>query len=77
MANVIDAGELEAQYFEILKRVGLGESFMIAVEGRPVAELRPATAESLEVLEQLCSSRFKGATDDAVREFLGEEQRQA
>jgi antitoxin (DNA-binding transcriptional repressor) of toxin-antitoxin stability system len=78
MYTEISIGEMEAQYFEILKRVCLGESFIITVDGRQVAEIRPHAAscgneETAKVLEELCSPRFDGATDEAIREWLGEE----
>lgn len=73
----IASEELEARYFEILKRVCLGESFTITVDGKAVAEIRPHAAscpdeETAKVLEELCSAKFKGATDEAIREWLGE-----
>src|ERR1035437_7117155 len=66
MSIEIDIGEMEARYFEILKRVCLGECFTVTVEGREVAEIRPNAAgcgdeETLKVLEELCSPRFQGA----------------
>jgi antitoxin (DNA-binding transcriptional repressor) of toxin-antitoxin stability system len=73
----ITFAELEAHYFEILKRVCQGESFTVTIDGRPVAEIRPshrggADAETLKVFEELCSPRFDGASDEAIREWLGE-----
>ena len=81
MSIEIDIGEMEARYFEILKRVCLGECFTVTVEGREVAEIRPNAAgcgdeETLKVLEELCSPRFQGAPDEAIREWLGEGRQQ-
>jgi antitoxin (DNA-binding transcriptional repressor) of toxin-antitoxin stability system len=60
-----------------MKRVCQGESFIITVDGRQVAEVRPshrggADAETVKVLEDLCSPRFEGASDEVIREWLGE-----
>ena len=81
MSTEISVGEMEARYFEILKRVCLGESFTITVDGRQVAEILPshrggADAETINVFEELCSPRFDGAPDEAIREWLGEGPRQ-
>jgi len=73
----IGAEELEAQYFEILKRVCQGESFTIVAEGRPLAEIRPSAKrgrnkKAAKVFGELASPRFAGASDDAIRKWLGE-----
>jgi antitoxin (DNA-binding transcriptional repressor) of toxin-antitoxin stability system len=73
--------EVEARYFEILKRVCQGESFTVTVDGRRVAEIRPshrggADKETVKVLEELCSPRFEGASDETIREWLREERQQ-
>jgi prevent-host-death family protein len=75
----ITGDELKARFFEIMKRVSQGESFTIAVEGRTVAEIRPSAKhgpdeETTKVLEELCSPRFEGASDEAIRQWLGEGQ---
>jgi antitoxin (DNA-binding transcriptional repressor) of toxin-antitoxin stability system len=80
MSSKITSAELEARYFEILKRVCQGESFLVNVDGRRVAKIRPshrggADAESIIVFEELCSPRFEDASDEAIREWLGEEPR--
>jgi antitoxin (DNA-binding transcriptional repressor) of toxin-antitoxin stability system len=72
--------ELEAYYFETLKRVCQGESFTITIDGRQVAEIRPHAAscgneETIKIFEELCSPRFEGASDDAIRDWLGEGMR--
>jgi|CZKF01.1.fsa_nt_gi antitoxin (DNA-binding transcriptional repressor) of toxin-antitoxin stability system len=69
--------DLEAHYFETLKRVCQGESFTVTVDGRQVAEIRPshcggADEETVKILEELCSPRFEGASDETIREWLGE-----
>jgi antitoxin (DNA-binding transcriptional repressor) of toxin-antitoxin stability system len=69
--------ELEAQYFEILRRVCQGESFTIVAEGRPLAEIRPSAKRgrdkrAAKAFSELASPRFAGASDDAIREWLGE-----
>lgn len=80
MSSEITYAELEACYFEFLKRVCQGESFTVTVDGRQVAEIRPshrggADEETVKILEELCSPRFEGASDEAIREWLGEEPR--
>lgn len=77
MPTEIGLEGLKARYFEIIKHVCQGESFAITIEGKQVAEMRPHAArcgdeETLKVLEELCSPRFEGATDEAIRERLGE-----
>jgi antitoxin (DNA-binding transcriptional repressor) of toxin-antitoxin stability system len=79
MSVEITGEDLEARFFEILKQVCRGESYTIVVEGRAVAELRPSakhgTSERIaKVLEELCSPRFEGASDETIREWLGEGQ---
>ena len=79
MSVEITGEELEARFFEILKRVCRGESFTIVVEGRAVAELRPSAKhgpneEIAKVLEELGSPRFEGSSDETIREWLGEGQ---
>jgi antitoxin (DNA-binding transcriptional repressor) of toxin-antitoxin stability system len=80
MITEISAAELEAQFFEVMKRVCQGESFAITTEGNRVAEIRPNKAHSgdkdtLEVLQELCSARFAGASDETVRAWLHEDQK--
>jgi antitoxin (DNA-binding transcriptional repressor) of toxin-antitoxin stability system len=75
MSSQITSEGLEARYFEILKRVCQGESFTITVDGKQVAEINPShrgveDAEAVKVFEELCSSRFEGASDGAIREWL-------
>ena len=77
MSVEIAEEELKAKFFEIMARVCRGESFIISVEGKAVAELRPSAKcglneEAAKVLEELCSPRFEGASDEAIREWLGE-----
>ena len=77
MLTEISLEDLKARYLEIIKRVCQGESFAITMEGKHVAEMRPHAArcgdeETLKVLEELCSPRFEGATDEVIRERLGE-----
>ena len=79
MSAEITGDELKTRFFKIMKRVSQGESFTIAVEGRAAAEIRPSAKlgpdeETAKVLEELCSPRFDGASDDAIREWLGEGQ---
>ncbi len=77
MPTEISSEELQARFFEIMKRVCQGESFRITVDGRQVAEVRPShrggfDAETVKVLDELCSPRFEGASDEAIQEWLGE-----
>lgn len=77
MSSEITYEEFEAKYFEVLKRVCQGESFTIIVDGRQVGEIRPHPAnngdgETVRIFEELCSPRFAGASDEAIREWLGE-----
>ena len=69
MSSQITSEGLEARYFEILKRVCQGESFTITVDGKQVAEINPSH-RGVEDAEELCSSRFEGASDGAIREWL-------
>jgi len=78
MSAEITEDELKAWFFEILKRVCRGGSFTIVEEGRAIAELRPSAKrgpdeEAAKVLEELCSPRFEGASDEAIRKWLGED----
>ncbi|MGA2831729.1 MAG: hypothetical protein ABSE55_01535 [Terracidiphilus sp.] len=77
MSCEITREELGARYFEIMKRVCQGENFTITVDGRQVAEIQPShcgveDVEAVKVFEKLCSSRFEGASDEAIRERLEE-----
>ena len=77
MATEITFEELEANYFDFMRRVCLGESFTIARDGSAVAILHPIPGagrneEAAKVFEELDSPRFAGASDDAIREWLGE-----
>jgi len=77
MPSEISLTELEAHYFEILKRVCQGENFTVTIDGRQVAEIPPshrggADEETVKILEELCSARFKDASDETIREWLGE-----
>ena len=77
MPTQIVVGELEEQYFEIVKRVCQGESFTIVVEGRPLPELCPSakrgcSKETIRIFDELSSPRFASASDDEIRELLGE-----
>ncbi len=79
MSTEITEEEIAARFFEIVNRAYKGESFTIVVEGKAVAELRPSAKhvhneETAKVLEELCSPRFEGASDEAIREWLGEGQ---
>ncbi len=77
MSSEITFTELEARYFEILKRVCQGDSFTVTIDGKQVAEIRPshhggADEETVKILEEICSPRFDGASDETIREWLGE-----
>lgn len=77
MSTEISFADLDSQFFEVMKRVCRGESFVILVDRKQVAELRPHAAgcadeEAAKVLEELSSPRFEGAQDKVVREWLGE-----
>jgi antitoxin (DNA-binding transcriptional repressor) of toxin-antitoxin stability system len=77
MATEITFEELEAHYFDFMRRVCLGESFTITLDGSAVALLRPVPGagcdeEAARVFEELGSPRFAGASDDTIREWLGE-----
>lgn len=77
MPAEISSTELESRFFEMLKLVCQGESLTITVDGRRVAELRPShgggpDAQAVKVLEELCSPRFEGASDEAIKGWLGE-----
>ena len=81
MSSEITSVELGARYFEIMKRVCEGESFTITVDGRQMAEIRPShrgveDVEAVKVFEELCSSKFEGASDEAIRERLEEGQQE-
>jgi len=77
MTTEIAVEELETRYFEIMKQVCQGESFTVAVDGRAVAEIRPRVSavgkeDMIKVLEELCTGKLAGASDAAIREWLGE-----
>jgi prevent-host-death family protein len=77
----ISLEELGAHYFEILKRVCQGESLTIVANGRPLAEILPSAKKdwnkkAVEVLDELSFPRFANASDDAIREWLGESARE-
>jgi antitoxin (DNA-binding transcriptional repressor) of toxin-antitoxin stability system len=42
--NIVDANEVASDLGSFLRRVEKGETLIIAIENRPVAELRPAGA---------------------------------
>jgi antitoxin (DNA-binding transcriptional repressor) of toxin-antitoxin stability system len=77
MPTNIGVEELESQYFEILKRVCQGESFTVVADGRALAEIRPSakrrrSKETIKIFEELSSPRYASASDDEIRELLGE-----
>ncbi len=85
----ISATEAKARLSELLRRVEQGESFMITLRGRVVAELaqpergteaHPARRQSIEeeredAYQQLRNPRIHGISGDAVLEAIREGRR--
>lgn len=77
MSTEITHEELEAHYFDFMRRVCLGESFTILLDGSPAAILRPTQGakrkkKAAKILGELSTPRFDGASDEAICEWLGE-----
>jgi antitoxin (DNA-binding transcriptional repressor) of toxin-antitoxin stability system len=77
----INAGDLEVQFFRILKRVKQGERFTITIDGEAVAEMAPSAkkrsaeevAAAVKALQNL--PRIEGVSGETVLEWIREGRR--
>jgi antitoxin (DNA-binding transcriptional repressor) of toxin-antitoxin stability system len=76
---VVEADEVSADLKAYLQKVKRGETVVIAIDNRPVAELRPANAETAQPRPfGLCAGEFVVPTDfdaplpeDVIADFEG------
>jgi prevent-host-death family protein len=67
MNKTIGIAVAKARLFEIVDRVELGETIIIARNGAPVAQLAPFERESLEVVNHnRCAKRRRHSRSDIV-----------
>ena len=71
----ISVDAFKSSFDEILRRVEMGESFIITKQGRPIVDIAPnrgiSRANTLGVISRILSSQKSAISDQAMNDFKG------